>query len=68
MHLFVIEFHVTNNNSLLLLSFIYYTSIFPLDKRSFREFPNTQAEKYSQSKRAEPKSQELSGREKQHKI
>jgi len=34
-HFFVIEFHVTNNNFLLLLSFIYYTALFPLDKKEF---------------------------------
>lgn len=47
MHLFAIELYITNsNNFLLLFSFIYYTSIFPLDERSFGEFSNTQTEKH----------------------
>lgn len=49
MHLFAIELYITNNIFLLLLVFIYYTSVFPLDKKSFGEFSNAQTEKPSQS-------------------
>lgn len=41
MHLFATDFHIKNNIFILLSSFIYYTSIFPLDKSSFEEFSNT---------------------------